>query len=310
MSISRIRSCQPAILFVWIGVATMSAAGQQPTFRSGEPGAGRAKTAAHGGDRAIVSMLPAIVEPVQLVNMSVPNDGLLMRIDVGEGDQVAGGQILAQLDNRIALASVKVAETMTRRAASLEGAQSALASARRRLDRLTRLDGAVSGDELDQARDALAQAESNLELVREQHREALVQLELEQARLDGLNIRAPFDGVIVRIDAQPGQTMTRSDALLTIANMRRLKADLHLPVSRYGAIRVGDLCELKADAPVDSIVRGTIVSVEPRMDAATRTFRCQVEIDNADRRLPAGFSVHLVAPATDQPATPVSFPNR
>ena len=311
MSISPIRCCRAAILFVWIGVATISAAGQQASIRSGEPGAVQAERSARAGDRTIVSTLPAIVEPVQLVNLSVPNDGLLMRIDVGEGDQVDRGQILAQLDNRVALASVKAAETMTLRAASLKGAQSALASARRRLDRLTRLDGAVSGDELDQARDALAQAESNLELAREQHRESLVQLELERARLDSLNIRAPFDGVILRIDAHPGQTMTRSDALLTMANMCRLKADLHLPVSRYGALRVGDVCELKADAPVDSIIAAKIVSVEPRMDAATRTFRCQVEIDNADRRLPAGFSVHLVEPSrsvADRPVHSVSFP--
>ena len=310
MSISQTARHRAAALFFWVGVTTLSAVGQEPAIPANALDAGQTHSAEATVEQAIVSMLPAIVEPVQIVAMSVPNDGLLMRIDVVEGEQVVRGQILAQLDNRVALASVKVAELTTERAASMKGAESALASARRRLARLTRLDGAVSSDELDQARDALSQAESNLELAREQHRESVTQLELERARLDSLNIRAPFDGVILQIDGQPGQTMTRSDSLLTIANMRRLKADLHLPVGWYGAVHVGDVCELKADAPIDSIIAAKIVSVEPRMDAATRTFRCQVEIDNADRRYPAGFSVHLVEPersAVDASGAPIAY---
>ena len=295
MRMNSIRRCR-VIVPIFLGVASVAlpVAGQLSTSGSVQATERTIVSEAVPGEPVPVSRLPAIVEPVQSVAMSVPADGLLMRIEVAEGDRVARDQILAQLDNRVALASVKLAEQTTRRAASIQGAESTLDSARRRLERLKRLGQAVSDDELDQAQTAVSQAETNLELAREQYRESLAQLELERARLDSLNIRAPFDGVVIQIDAQPGQTMTRSDSLLTLANLSQLKADLHLPVEWFGKVHLGDRCKLKASAPVDAILDATIVSMEPRIDAATRTFRCQVEIDNADQRYPAGFSVQMI----------------
>ena len=285
-------------------------AGVVPPVRGEEPSPDSEATAVHPS-----STLPGIVQPAQHVTLSAPFNGTIIRIAVCEGDPVRKGQVVAVMDDEVAKAAVAVAERAAGRTARIRRARSELQFAQRYLARLTETKDIASAHALDQARAAVDAAQSELDLALEQQREAQATLKLEQARLAAHTIRAPFDGQVIRVDAVEGETLSQAEPLLTIVNLDRLEADLHLPVSWFGELRVGMPCLLDSEQPVGHPIEARITVIEPRINAATRTFRCVVEIDNAGHLLPAGFAVRLrVAPFhPDRAATrqthSVSTPN-
>ncbi|GAG09294.1 unnamed protein product, partial [marine sediment metagenome] len=62
-------------------------------------------------------------------------------------------------------------------------------------------------------------------------------LSLEVARLESHNIRAPFDGQVVRIDATVGTTLSPADKFLTIVSLDSLSAELYLPLELFGELQ-------------------------------------------------------------------------
>ncbi len=255
-------------------------------------------------------VLPSIVRPTRDAALSAAVDGIVTRILVKEGQKVQAGDVVATLDNRVALANLTVARAAAARTAALQRARSELRWARRYLDRLLEAKDAASQHSLDQAKSAVDRAAANLKLAEEERRQAIVQVELQSARLAQYEIRAPFAGTVVQVEAVVGESVQRSDSWIRVVDVEQLETDLFLPVAWFGNVKPGQTCQLMAEAPVSAVVPGTITAVQPLVDAATQTFRCHVVIDNPGCRLPAGFAVRMVPPPlasphqTQAPATP------
>lgn len=241
-------------------------------------------------------MLPGIVAAVDVVTLSVPMNGVLDRIHVSEGDRVTCGQQLAALDDRIALASVRLAEVMANQNATILQARQQQQQAERFLGRVrnAQANKAASDHELDQAQADFDSACQSLKQAEERQTQAMAQLELERAKLAGHQIVAPFDGSVSRIVAHVGESMNTSQPLMQIVNLSQLQVDLHVPAVLFGKLVVGSEYSLDAGVPVSSRIPAKLKAAENVIDAATNTFRCVFLIDNHDEKLPAGFVVRLV----------------
>ncbi|HBS29679.1 MAG TPA: hypothetical protein DEB06_09575, partial [Phycisphaerales bacterium] len=138
--------------------------------------------------------LPAIVRPARDVILGAPQDGVLLSVLVSEGERVAQGQVLASLDDRAARAAVALAESEAARTADLRRAESDLAHARTRLERLrtSAQGGGASSMEIDDAQRAVDRAEADRDSAIERIESARQRLALERARLDQHAIAAPF----------------------------------------------------------------------------------------------------------------------
>lgn len=175
--------------------------------------------------------------------------------------------------------------------------------AERYLNRVTEAGEAASEVEVDKAQGRVQQAKVALSEALEQARMAESRLELERTRLETHELRAPFDGRIIDVEASKGQSMTQAEPVLTMANLQTLRAELYVPISWYDALELGEAYELLAAEPVGQTLKGTLVAAQPVVDAGTRTFRCAFEIDNTDEQWPAGFVVRLrnIKPPTKPP---------
>lgn len=131
--------------------------------------------------------------------------GLLTEVLVREGEQVAAGAVLARLDR--SLLQAQRAELL----ASVESAQADLALAEATANRYRRSvnEGAVTRQNLDEARESARAGAANLRLA--QARVATVDLHLDKALL-----RAPFDGVVIRRDADEGAVLGAGQPVLTL----------------------------------------------------------------------------------------------
>jgi RND family efflux transporter MFP subunit len=216
---------------------------------------------------------------------------------------VQEGEILALMDNRVAQAAVHSAQVTADRQAPVQRAKNDLEMAERYLQRVTEAAEAASEVELDKARGNVEQAHVALSDALEQARMAESHLELERARLATHELRAPFDGCILDLEGSKGQSMTRTEPILTMANLKTLHVELHVPVAWYSRLKLGQAYELLAADPVGQVLQGTLVASQPVVDPGTRTFRCTFEIDNATEQWPAGFVVRLVRPRENDIST-------
>ena len=66
---------------------------------------------------------------------------------------------------------------------------------------------------------------------------------------------------------------------------------MHLPSRMYGQVRTGQTLPLLAGTPIGGNLNGKVMSTSPVINSASNTFRCVVDIENPQTRLPAGFSV-------------------
>ncbi len=246
--------------------------------------------------QSVADTIPqGIAKPIQRVTMSAPVQGGLVELVVAGGDQVKKDQILAVMDNRVALAAVRAAEVAANRTAAIEHSRHALGLARSLFERHLKLKELEAGSEfeLEQAKTQLDQAQASLASALEEQLQAKRNLGLEKARLESHNLRAPFNGRVLLVDSTVGTTLTPADKFLTLVNLDLLEAEMFLPLELFGQLESGETYELKALDPINRTVKAELVFVSPTIDPATRTFRCLFKINNQDRKLPAGFGVRF-----------------
>jgi len=235
--------------------------------------------------------------------MASPMEGMLMNLHVREGQVVRAGDVLATIDNRVDVAAVAVAQSAADCAANLRYAREELKLAESLLERLLALQSANAGSDYEvlEARTRVEKARATVAAEQEKQRQAQCHLELALARLESHNIRAPFDGQVIRIDAYVGSTLTRDDDLLTIIRLEKLEVELHLPLELYPRLEVDNSYTLIAGPPVNRKLNGRLTFIAPVVDSATQTFRGIFSVDNQDRSLPGGFAVQLDVTSLETP---------
>ncbi len=175
------------------------------------------------------------------------------------------------------------------RAAQVSSANANLARARTDYARRQALaaGGAVSGDELTQAQNALATAQAAVAATVAQQRSAegqravnaslisgvgqadnpevaAARAKVEQARLDLSRtvIRAPISGVIAKNEVQVGQRVQVGQALMSVVPVDQAYVNANFKEQQLRKVRVGQPVELKSDLYGGGVTyRGTVVGV-------------------------------------------------
>jgi len=145
--------------------------------------------------------------------LSMPIGGVVDRLLVEEGDQVAAGDLLLELWNEDKKAEVKQA-TYTLKSTDQQRRQACLLAdnKQREAARIKSLSSKnlASEEAVDNAVTLAASQQSQCEALRNQHFVAQARLELAIAVLDRTRLHAPFGGVIAEINGEVGEYVTPS----------------------------------------------------------------------------------------------------
>ena len=160
-----------------------------------------------------------LMSPWRTVEIGSPAAGLIDQMMIDRGDRVAAGQVLARLDSEVEAASAALAERRATSTAAIELAAARLAFEETNLERRRELYARGALPEQD-----LAEAEATAEIARLRVTEAeearqFAELEADRARaiLKRRVIASPTDGVVMRVGRSPGEYLSPSDALASIA---------------------------------------------------------------------------------------------
>lgn len=190
--------------------------------------------------------------------------GVVEKIFVEEGDIVAAGDALAQLDTR--KLELEVARTRT----NIESLERVFARSRQLFD--TKM---ISPDAFDAAR-------YNLE--REQASLALQLYDLAEA-----TIRAPISGTVTTRYIKLGNTLSPNNPAFEIKRADKIEAILNVPERELAKLEEGQPANVKIDALAGQTFEGFVARVAPQIDPQSGTFRVTVELTNPDNLLKPGM---------------------
>jgi HlyD family secretion protein len=234
------------------------------------------------------------------VSAKIP--GRLATLAVQEGSRVRRGQVMARLEWADQEAAVRVA------AASLAQAEAQRAQAGRDLDR---------ADALLRAQ-VLSQAE--VEATRTRARVAAAQVAgaragLESARvaLENTNVRAPFDGTVLRKDAEVGEIVAPSSAgggltrtaIVTMADLATLEVEVDVNEAYIAQVQNDQPARITLDAYPDTSFRGNVRQVVPTADRQKATVLVKVAIQDHDPRILPEMGAKVEFVTHGEPAAPL-----
>ncbi|MEO0422511.1 MAG: efflux RND transporter periplasmic adaptor subunit [Pseudomonadota bacterium] len=120
--------------------------------------------------------------------------------------------------------------------------------------------------------------------------------ELRRAELDleRMVVRAPFDGALQDRSVEVGDYVTPGDPLFTYLDDRKVIVSADVSEGDIGYLHTGLVGEAQL---IDGVSRqGHVRYISPQADTSTRTFLVELELDNAQGRLPLGASADLGLP--------------
>jgi RND family efflux transporter MFP subunit len=256
----------------------------------------------------------------RLATVSSEVTGRVSEVLFEEGAAVEAGQVLARLDDATVRAQHDVSvSTLEAARRNLREIQVRLADAKRTLERnrslvekkliaQSVLDTSQAEVEALAARLAAAQAEVGV---------AEARLALSKQGLDDLEIRAPFKGVVISKDAQPGEIVSPMSAgggytrtgVATIVDMDSREVEVDVNEAYINRVRADQKVECVLDAYPDWKIPAHVISIVPTADRQKATVRVRIALDELDPRIlpDMGIKVSFLEEGASPAAAPAPF---
>ena len=244
--------------------------------------------------------------------------GKVIEVNVEEGMMVREGQVLARLDASSPRAALALAEAQAEAARrGLRENEVRLEQARLAERRVTQLltDRIVSQSQVDQAKADADSIEAHIAALREQISVTERQIQVEQAELSNYVIRAPFGGVAVSKDAQPGEMVSPVSAgggftrtgICTIVDMNSLEIEVDVNESYISRVKPGQEVVAVLDAYPDWMIPSRVITTVPTADRQKATVLVRIGFNELDPRILPDMAIKVsFLRDADESATPVA----
>ena len=260
-------------------------------------GAGRSSGTAKSGSEA--SWLGVVVAG-RAAELAAEHEGRVSEVWLRAGDRVKKGQPILKIDgsgavNDEALAGAELGQ----RRSEVTRAEASYEEAKAKLKRLEAGGSWIAAQELETAKNAVRLANADLNSARAGVGMGRARVAQQKLRSRHHTLEAPFDGVLVSCDVDPGDSVAAGQVLArVITDDRRVRFALpreQLPAS--GAL------EVVLSLPGGSR-QATIDSVQPEVDPAAQLVFATATPPGGGKDLMPGMRVEVRPVADPQQATP------
>jgi RND family efflux transporter MFP subunit len=230
--------------------------------------------------------------------------GKVMEIFVEEGKAVRQGQVLARLDDSQlrAMLNVDQAQLNAAKRATAEN-DARLREAELTLGRRQQLvkDKVISRAELDSAEAEVEALKARIAMAQQQVEVAETQVVARQTDLADMVVRAPFDGIAISKDAQPGEMISPVSAgggftrtgICTIVDMSSLEVEVDVSESYINRVKPNQPVEVLLDAYPEWRIPAKVITTVPSADRQKATVRVRIGFDQLDPKILPDMSVKV-----------------
>jgi HlyD family secretion protein len=222
--------------------------------------------------RSLTSLVTASgrIQPKREVKVSATRMGRVTRLAVAEGDVVAAGDFLLEID------PAPYRSAVARLRAGLESARATLAvheaqekQSRLECDRVLALAaaGLASAQERDKAETACSVAAAQVAASRQTVREAEALLDNADHELSEVTVRSEIDGIITRVNVEEGETAivgtmnNPGTELLRIADLSQMEAEIEVDETEVVEVALGQPAKVTIDSYPDTSFVGVVTEI-------------------------------------------------
>jgi RND family efflux transporter MFP subunit len=281
-------------------------------------------TAAPGGSSrggAAVLNASGYVVARRQATVSSKVTGKVGEVFIEEGMEVKAGQVLAKLDSSTSEPLYALAERQLDSARkNLDEVRVRVAEAERNLRRTEKLraDKLVSESALDTAQSEVAALNARLAALGSDVKVSEGSLRVRRQDLDDLSVRAPFAGVIVSKDAQPGEMVSPVSAgggftrtgIATIVDMDSREIEVDVNEAFINRVKPGQKAEAALDAYPDWNIPSHVINIVPTADRQKATVRVRIGFDQLDPRIMRDMGVKVTFLEDSKEPTDANAPAR
>ncbi len=206
--------------------------------------------------------------------------GRLLRVLVREGDMVARGAVLAEVESRPTRDVLHQAEAVLSQArAQHEAAASAAAREEHLFQR-----GISARQSFEAARAAEAQADGAITL-------ASAQVDVARQNVERATVRAPIGGVVVKLLRRVGEVVdgTPTTPIMEVADPANLELAASVSASNLVTLRSGQVASVSFEALPDRTFSASVRTVSPSVDPMTGVGSVRLSLEMGDVRIPIGI---------------------
>lgn len=219
---------------------------------------------------------------VQGADLSTEESGVVTVIHFENGQEVAEGDLLVELDTQTEQANLRSAE-----------AEQDLARTIYERTRRLRQNNTVPQSDLDAAQSQL--------------RKMTALVEQLKATIRKKQISAPFGGRLGIREVNVGQFVNNGDRIVSLQSLDPIYIDFLLPQQLIAGLRPGKALEVITDVYPDRAFAGELTAINAEIDPVTRNIRLQGTLTNAQGALRPGMFARVILTLGD-PEDVVAIP--
>ena len=313
------------LLYGMVGLALLGIAGWWIAGnRAVEVELTEAVSTGNGGPASVLDASGYVVARRQ-ATVSAKVTGKVAEVLIEEGMSVKVGQVLATLDASTTTRQLELSQQQAAAARSeLTQIKVRLAEAQRSAKRAEQLrtDKLISEAELDTLQSTAAALQAQLDASQSQVNVADANVRVQRQNIDDLTVRAPFAGVVISKDAQPGEMISPISAgggftrtgIATIVDMDSREIEVDVNEAFINRVSDGQKAEAVLDAYPDWTLPCHVISIVPAADRQKATVKVRIGFDQLDPRILPDMGVKVrfldntTADAITSPSSAVELP--
>jgi RND family efflux transporter MFP subunit len=228
------------------------------------------------------TVLDGLVEAVNQSTVAAQTSGRVTEVRFDVDDFVPKGEVLVQLRDTDQQAGMAKANS------GLQDAQARYQKAADDLRRKQTLlkDQAVSQSAVDTASAEYKSAQAGLSAARAQVASA-------QEQVEHTLIRAPYSGIVVTRNVEPGETVQPGTTLMTGLSLDALRVSVQVPQGLVASLRQLQQASVLLPGTDHHRVAVQKLTISPRADADTHTFLVRLQLPALEQPLYPGMSVKV-----------------
>lgn len=217
-------------------------------------------------DHRLTTRISGQTAPDKRAELATRSSGTISMLAFKQGETVKAGDVILDMDSKEKKIAVDAALEVVKQKTSKAEATEALAKR-----------GNVAKLQLDDVRADLQGAQSRYEAAK--------------AELERTQVIAPFDGIIDKIAVENGSSVQQGAPVATLLSLN--------PIVATGEVSERSLASIKIGSPATvrlvngAVEEGTVRYISRESNAATRTFRIEVAVQNTDGHIPAGMTAEI-----------------
>jgi len=229
-------------------------------------------------------MISGTLQPVVKAELNAEVSAIVTKVNKDNGDTVAAGDLLVQLDQttfRDKLVSAQEAQ----RSAALAADQ-----ANRHLKRMQQLRAQelVTAEVLETAEVRANQTQSDLASAKARTVEA-------QQQLERTLVRAPFAGVVAVRRVSAGDTAQVGKALMSVMDPASMRFEGYISADQVGAVHIGQSVNFRVNGYPGQQFTGEVTRINPQANEQTRQVQVFVSLHNTQQFVAGLYSEGHIA---------------